>query len=409
MVLLHKIATDLKRFFSQISIDCLAVCLYFVCMPFTMVSTPFGSLLKVITMPVVALLAIKLFVGKTKLLQFNIVHFVYGAYVIFCFAQLFYFRESVATVTTSDIGQSYLVILLITLRVYNKNEQSLIETIWIIVGITCVILCLTSKNVISEYESRTVVRILGYEEDPNQYAAYFTMAVVVAMKRIIDKSKLSVAYIGLLLLILYSVLKMGSRGGLIGIVAAIATCMIFGARDAKSRFSMLIIGAIGVVLIITVFIPLLPENVQSRFTMENVVGTGGAGRTDIWKFCIRYIFEKPERIIFGSGLLSTEVIFPTLSEVTNVVAHNQFIQSFFDQGIIGLSLYLASLSACVLRNIKKKPFYACAMLAIIAFSMSLTMYVLKPYINVLMMCSLNIDENEIKNQFTSLTERSVKE
>lgn len=404
----RNIFLDIKSFFSHISIDCLAVCIYFLFMPFTMVSTPFGSLLKLITIPVIGVLGIKLFVGKTKSLQFNSVHLFYGAYVIFTFCQLIYFNEEIARTTTSDMMQAFLVLMLITIRVYNENEQKLIESAWIIVAIICAVLCLTSSEMANEYENRAVIRIFGYEEDQNQFSAYFTMGVVVAMKRIVNRNKLSVMYAALLVIVAYSILRMGSRGGLIGIVAAIVCCVLFGVKSIKTKVLLFGLGILAVVLVVVVFFPLLPPDIQDRYTIANVVESGGSGRTDIWKFCLQYTTEKASRIIWGSGLFSTQVIFPTTNRVTNLVAHNQFIQTFFDQGMIGLFFYLATFASCILKTIKKQPFYASAMFAMMAFSLSLTMYVFKPYINVIMMCALNVEmisETTSKNKKSTIEEK----
>lgn len=395
-VSVKNLAADLKAFLSKISIDCWAACLYFLCMPFTVVQTPFGSLLKVITMPIAAVLGIKIFIGKTKTLQANSVHFVYGAYIIFCFAQLLFFRGAEAKITTSDMVQAFFVLLLITMRVYNEEEQKMIENIWIIVGIICAIVCITSTTTINQYENRIQIYILGYEEDVNHYPMYFTMPLVVAIKRIIEKSKLLPLYAGLIVAMLYSVLKLGSRGGLIGVVCGIFACILFGAKSLKSKIGTIVAVVVVAVVVVLVFFPLLPEDVQQRFTVENVVESGGTGRVDIWKFSLSYTFEKPERIIFGSGLFSTYSIFPSTARVSNYVCHNQFIQTFFDQGIFGLAFYIATYAVCIGRNIRKNPYYAAAMVAIFGFSMSLTMYVLKPYINILMMCAMCFEsENNV--------------
>lgn len=387
-VSVKRLTADLKAFLSKISIDCWAACLYFLCMPFTVVQTPFGSLLKVITMPIVAVLGVKIFIGKTKTMQANSVHFVYGAYIIFCFAQLLFYRGAEARITTSDMVQAFFVLLLITMRVYNEEEQKMIENIWIIVGIICAIVCITSTTTINQYENRIQIYILGYEEDVNHYPMYFTMPLVVAIKRITEKSKLMPLYAGLIVAMLYSVLKLGSRGGLIGVVCGIFACILFGAKSLQSKIGTMVAVVVVAVVVVLVLFPLLPEDVQQRFTVENVVESGGTGRVDIWKFSLSYTFEKPERIMFGSGLFSTYSIFPSTARVTNYVCHNQFIQTFFDQGIFGLSFYIATYAACIGRNIKKNPYYAAAMVAIFGFSISLTMYVLKPYINILMMCAM---------------------
>ena len=45
----------------KISIDCFLAGIYFLCLPFTVVTTPFGSLLKLVTLPVVLMLLVRLF------------------------------------------------------------------------------------------------------------------------------------------------------------------------------------------------------------------------------------------------------------------------------------------------------------------------------------------------------------
>ena len=71
---------DANKAKEPISMDCLLACLYFVCLPFTIVTTPFGSLLKVVTMPVIAILGIRILMGKSEL-AFNYIQFFYAIYI----------------------------------------------------------------------------------------------------------------------------------------------------------------------------------------------------------------------------------------------------------------------------------------------------------------------------------------
>ena len=76
-------------------------------------------------------------------------------------------------------------------------------------------------------------------------------------------------------------------------------------------------------------------------------------------------------------------------------AHNQFLQILTDQGAIGLMMFFALICVCFFRNWRKEPYYACAFIAVMAFSMSLTLYVFKPYINIIIMCAMNfVSEKE---------------
>ena len=391
---------------SYISIECMMTCIYFLCVPFTIVTTPFGSLLKLITYPITAMLLYKLFIGKKRPLKFNSVHFIYSIYIIITFMGLLMLRFDQSVIVTKDMLLSYFVAMMISIRVYNQYERELIEHCWIVVGLICIWLCMTSTQVANEFENRTVVYILGCKEDPNQFCAYFIMPTMVVLKRITQWRRGWPLYIVMLLLIFYCVFRTGSRGGLLGIVIGIAFYVWFGTKSLRLKLMYIGIGAVVAVLLVTVLIPLLPEDVQQRYTIENVESNGGSGRTEVWEFLIEYTAEKPGRIIHGSGIMSTYPILeaqkwnPTFKHVR--AAHNQFVQVFVDQGIIGLFVYIMIMAVCILRNLKKYPEYSSGFVAIMTFALSLTMYVFKPYINMLMMCAMNfedqVDDSVSKNQ-----------
>ena len=145
----------------HISLECIMAVLYFVCLPFTIVTTPFGSLLKVVTIPIIAVLAVRMFMGKSEL-SFNYIHFLYALYILYSISMLFLRADDMAIVTTKDMVLGILMLLLISMRVYNKREIEFIETAWIIMGIYCIIVGLSSKEVVSEYESRAVKTVLPH-------------------------------------------------------------------------------------------------------------------------------------------------------------------------------------------------------------------------------------------------------
>ena len=72
----------------------------------------------------------------------------------------------------------------------------------------------------------------------------------------------------------------------------------------------------------------------------------------------RGIFAYHEMVIYG--------------KLVHVVAHNQFIQSLYNQGIPGFVMFILMSSAAVLRNIKKRGYISAAMLGVLALSMTLT-------------------------------------
>lgn len=384
----------LKSYFGKISPDCMAVCLYLLFLPGTIVETPFGSLLKVVTIPVILILFYKLLFGKNKPIRFNGIQAVYLIYTVYTVWELLLLNTETSKTMTKDMLLTCAAILLMSMRVYNKTERDFMEKTWIAVGIISLYFGLFSTQEVFG-EGRVTVYVLGFYEDPNQFCGYFIMPVMIYIKRILNKSKLTPLYIALLLLTLYAVLQTGSRGGLIGIVAGIAVFVILGIKSMKGRIAVIAGGILCAVFVMQVVFPLLPQEVQDRYSVESVSEDKGSGRFEIWKYLIEYTAEKPERIIHGSGLYSTgDTLANSGLGLSARWAHNQFIQVFADQGVIGLFLFLVFAAMCFFRNIGKNPEFACAFAAVMALSFSLTFYVFKPYINIVIMCAMTFEDEE---------------
>ena len=389
----------------KISIECIMASLYFVCLPLTVVSTPFGSVLKLVTFPTLAVLMCSVLMGRNRLV-FNYVHFTYFIYALYTLMQLVIYRSELTNVTSRDMMLGALAFMLISLRVYNKREKELMEWAWIIVGVICIFAVLTSKEVMNEYEDRAVIRIFGYEEDQNQFCAYFIMAVIISMKRIVERRRFMPLYFLLIVLVLYSILKTGSRGGLIGVVLGAASYIMIGIKSVKAKVIICLSAVIVALIVVTVVFPLLPETVQKRYSVEQVEEDGGSGRFEIWECLLDYTFEKPERIIFGSGLLSSYEITANSPKKVHVgVAHNTFIQVFSDQGLIGLILFLFCIMACIKRPLRTEKAYTCGFIALMVFAMSLTFYVFKPYLNIMMMCAMSFEGSLPENRLTKQSEK----
>lgn len=393
---------ELKK--DKISIDCLMACLYFACLPLTVVSTPFGSVLKLVTMPTVAVLSVRLLLGRSKL-SFNYVHLSYFLYILYTVLLLLVYHVELTTTTTKDMVLGLLTFLLISLRIYNDREKELMEWAWILVGVICIYAVLSSNEVMNKYEARVVIRIFGYEEDQNHLCAYFIMPVIISIRRIVEKRKLTPVYFVFILLIMYSILKTGSRGGLIGVVLGAFAYILLGIKSAKAKLVIFISTLLVALIVVTVVFPMLPESVRERYSVEQVEEDGGSGRFEIWEYLLGYTLESPDRIIHGSGVFSTYEIMENAPQgFINGVAHNTYIQVFNDQGLIGLILFLFCVIACLWRTRRTEKAYMCAFLALMAFSMSLTFYVFKPYLNVMMMCAMSFEgklpEDTLKHYLT---------
>lgn len=388
---MHFFKNNIRHNKEPISLDCIMACLYFVCLPFTVVTTSYGSLLKLVTLPIIAVLVIRTLMGKSRL-SFNYVHFIYALYILYTIGLLLVYSGGNSIVTTKDMALGALMLTLISMRIYNNRERELIESAWLVVGLICIFACLTSTEVVSKSESRAVVRILGFEEDQNQFCAYLIMPTLICVKRFIERRRLFLVYIVIIILSFYSVLKTGSRGGLLGILLGLFAYAAIGIKSVKTKLVLICSAVLLGVVIITVIVPRLPQDVADRYSVSAVEKDGGSGRTEIWSFLTDYSFQEPTRLIRGSGIFSTYDIMANAG-FKNGVAHNVFIQILNDEGLIGLMLFTAIIIACLIRNIKRQPMYACAFIALMGFAVSLSFYTFKPYLNIMMMCAMSFEDS----------------
>ncbi|MBP5246193.1 MAG: O-antigen ligase family protein [Clostridia bacterium] len=386
----------------KISIECILAGIYFFCLPFTVVETPFGSLLKLVSIPIIAILVVRLLMGKSEV-SLNSVHLFYALYILYSFACLLNLFTPEAFTTVKDMLLGFATIMLISMRVYTVEERDFLEWVWLFVGVVCILIVVFSREVVQD---RAVIRVLGFVEDQNQFCAYFIMASLLCIKRLLERKSLFFVYLVILVLCFYAILKTGSRGGLLGILAGISAYLVAGIQSRKARIAIIAAGLVIILLVVFVLFPMLPESIQERYTFDDVVQTGGSGRVQIWRGLIKYTVAKPERIIWGSGVLSSYDILQNDPEIQRgSVAHNSFIQIFSDQGLIGLLLFLFVMAACIIKPWMTERVYACAFISLIAFSMSLTFYTFKPYINIMMMCAMGFEDSLL----TKSKEREKKE
>lgn len=130
----------------------------------------------------------------------------------------------------------------------------------------------------------------------------------------------------------------GSRGGLLGLAVMIMSYVFINAKGTKQR----IIGictAIGIAIILwMVVIPILPEDVSSRFSIQKIIKSHGTGRGDIWLSMLNTIKHSSWELMYGRGIFAYhEMVID--GKLMHVVAHNQFIQSLYNQGIPGIYQY----------------------------------------------------------------------
>lgn len=204
-------------------------------------------------------------------------------------------------------------------------------------------------------ESSGVPRALfGYTYDPNDTAALFLVTVPIALHlggRPGAGWRRWVWY-ALALLMVVAMVRTGSRGGLIGLGAMVATLVLLAPPRQRAR----LLGA-GVAAVVTFGIavssnPVLNERFGSLFsssTRENDYNyTETNGRIALWKRGVHYMITHP---VTGVGINNFTIAeFQIGSELKRqqgiidrhmLTAHNSLVQIGAELGVPGLIAYLA--------------------------------------------------------------------
>jgi O-antigen ligase len=135
---------------------------------------------------------------------------------------------------------------------------------------------------------------------------------------------------------------------------------------------LFLVGGMGLLFVLwTVFKPILPENIVERMSVDSVLETGGTGRMDIWKSMLREIFNQPDKFLFGRGITAMHPLF-IFGTLNQVFAHNQVIQTLYNQGLVGLLSFLLLAGIGFFRCIKRRKAVSIAILGMMALSVSLS-------------------------------------
>ena len=158
-------------------------------------------------------------------------------------------------------------------------------------------------------------------------------------------------FVGVTGLDFYGLLLTNSRGGMLAMLAALLAWVVFGGRwRGRLAFGAVIALALSVAYI-TVVAP-----APQRLRVEEVIGVGtqhvdrsGTGRTSIWAVGVRAFKAHP---LQGSGYGNYQTVSPRylLTEpglvesrfiLHPLVAHNTYLQSLVEVGILGSILFFA--------------------------------------------------------------------
>lgn len=150
-------------------------------------------------------------------------------------------------------------------------------------------------------------------------------------------------------LAIFIIIVTGSRSALIGLSAASLVCMwlFFTNRKSTGVVVLILVIALGCV----VFRPLLKTDslVTERFSVDDVVESGGTGRLDNAKDLFTLF---PNHLLFGSGIGAKNMqALIRQSGLHGDAAHNIIIDPLTQMGIIGFALYLILIISVIRKEV----------------------------------------------------------
>ena len=274
---LYQTGKDVQKEAETIHADAWLVGLYYLCLPLTFITLlPGMSALKAVTFPIAGFLALYRLLPQSRKICLNSVHLFYTLQLLFMAGTLLFYRGPESATVVKDVSLALLVTLLATCRVYNQAERRLFSRIWLLVGLICMLLCLFSKKAIDG--GRTVIVVLGSEEDPNFFCMYFIFPVLFALEPLTRKTKFRFLTVPSLILVFYAILRTGSRGGLAAILAGVLAFIFLAIRSPKARLSALLLLLLVALVILFIVLPLLPEAVRQRYSPAQIWEDQGSGR-----------------------------------------------------------------------------------------------------------------------------------
>lgn len=194
---------------------------------------------------------------------------------------------------------------------------------------------------------RTIVNINGMDQDPNEMG--FTMLIGVSFyfyaflqgkKRLLNFVCMIALFVGIFMT--------GSRGTLLATVVVLAILLLGVVFQDKAISNVKKIGVIVSTIIVIVCLLYVYNNVisvtiQNRLTISAILEDQGSHRLSIWQRALeRFSNSSFLRQMFGSGSA-------TITSITNgSVAHNIYIETLVELGIIGLVSLVAMYSQFLL-------------------------------------------------------------
>lgn len=286
-----------------------------------------------IALPLIVLIIIRLFFER-KIKNPKLVIFIFLLWGWMTIGMIWSTNINALILRYSLVTLLLLVTFCITQRGLTDTELYKLEIVCFIGGLaTAVTLLVSGENF---YGNMLEERLsLGERNDPNFYAMTLLYAWAIGYQYIYSKHKM-VEFLGVVgvIIILYAIIMLGSRGALLACVVTVIAYELY-----RRHFKVLLLLSIAVVGLMTWL-----AGMFDRFTLDMMLESGGAGRTDIWMVGIEMI---KDNFFQGVGLHNFESRYNEYAALSETgysrglyrAPHNFILEIWAELGLIGLILY----------------------------------------------------------------------
>jgi len=279
-------------------------------------------------------------------------------------------------------GTNIFLILLLGSLEYSSNEIDYLKKMFVLSGWVALLLILYStRGLVTD---RITVTLGGAQEDHNNLVGYFIFTIIHSIEQYINKKKLR--HLGIIFIFLVVVIVTGSRGGLLAVLGASASYMIFWAVQHQLKFSVILktivlfLLILGIIVLIVNFLPL---EMRERFIFdEGQFLQGGETRFEIWNSIIDSFVNAPIlNQIFGYGAGTVREF-----SLDRQVGHNIWFDALIETGIFGIILlFIVYISFYKKVSSLKSYIVASTFIGYMLMAMSLSLYRFRPIWNILLL------------------------
>jgi O-antigen ligase len=182
-----------------------------------------------------------------------------------------------------------------------------------------------NRGELDEFGERTsFLRLMaaGIFSDPNDFSLVLVNGILICSKFVLDQKRWLMRFTMALpiVLLMYAVVRTYSRGGFLALLAGIAT--LFVSRYGFKK-------AIPIVLVVLPVVAIAVGGRQLQIDFSDEDDTA-AGRVEIWSEGLHEFKSTP---LFGIGASQ-------MFDVIGIVAHNSFVHSFVETGLLGGTFFI---------------------------------------------------------------------